>query len=232
VTALSISQIKTKTLDSVFSVEEVSELLNLINNKDIKNNQINKDQSRFAPDKKNGRSRIDLNHYSIDYNVVPSNLLDKIISVAKLEYGKDVKIHNIYSTTYSKKFGMPHLAPHKDNSGSVFIIDYCLDGNIDWPIVVEGEEFLLKNNQALMTDVYNNLHWRNPIKFSDGDFLTMVYFLFYDPELDIKEKTVEEVYASYTEEDLKQRVLYNELLGEVKKQYDEEVGNDNNRNVK
>ncbi len=231
-TALSISQIKTKTLDNVFSIDEVSQLLKLINSYDIKTNEINKQQSRFVTDNSNGRSRIDLNHSALNYNVVPTNILDSITNLAKREYGKDVKIHNIYSTTYSKKFGMPKLVPHKDNAGSVFILDYCLDGNIDWPIIIEGQEFSLKNNQALMADVYNNLHWRNPRKFADGEFLTMVYFLFYDPEIEIKDKTIDEVGASYSKEDLEQMIMYNKGLSEVKKQYDEEVGNDNNRNVK
>jgi hypothetical protein len=222
VTALSISQIKTRTINNVFSLTEISQLLKLINNPNIKEDQVNKNISNSTKTDDNGRSRVDLNHKSLNYNVVPNNILEKILSVAKLEYKKNVKIHSIYSTTYSREFGRPQLVPHKDNSGSVFIIDYLLDGNINWPIVVEGEEFLLINNQALITDVCNNLHWRNPRKFADEEFLTMIYFLFYDPEIEIKDKTGEELNASYTKEDLEQRMLYNKRLGEIKKQYDEE----------
>ena len=221
-TELSISQIKIKTIDNVFSIDEISELLKLINDSNIKEDDVNKHIAIASQSHNNGRSRIDLNHFPLNYNVVPANILNRILDIAKLEYGKTVRVHNIYSTTYSKEFGMPQLAPHKDNSGSAFILDYCLDRNIDWPIVVDGKEFLLENNQALMADVCDNLHWRNPRKFADGEFLTMVYFLFFDPEIGIKDRTSEEIHASYSKEDSEQMKMYNKNLSKIKKQYDEE----------
>ena len=229
--ASSINQIKTKTLSSIFTPEEVQSLINLLSSDFAydKNNNKHYLKSSMETNKANGRSRYDLKRYMDDYNVIPENILNKAIWIASNQYGKNLKIHNVYSTTYSLEHGFPNLHPHKDNSGAVCILDYQLGGNIQWEISVEEESFALKNNDALITDVCNNLHWREPRKFSAGEFLTMVYFLFYDPEVEVNYRTPEEVDNSYTELDRERRKLYNKRLSIIKKQYDEEK-NDNSRN--
>ena len=230
--ASSINQIKTKTLNSIFTSEEVKSLKDLLSSDFAydKNNNKRYLKSSMETDKVNGRSRYDLKRYGEDDNVVPQKILDKVLWIASNQYGKELKIHNIYSTTYSLEHGIPKLHPHKDNADSVCILDYQLDGNIQWDIFVEEESFALKNNDALIADVCNNLHWREPKKFIVGEFLTMIYFLFYDPENIVRNRTQDEINNSYTESDKKRQKLYNQKFALIKKQYDEESNNDNSRN--
>lgn len=40
------------------------------------------------------------------------------------------------------------------------VFDIQLDADYEWPVIVEGEEFVLKNNQALVFSGTQQLHWR------------------------------------------------------------------------
>jgi hypothetical protein len=40
------------------------------------------------------------------------------------------------------------------------VFDIQLDADYEWPIIVEGEEFTLKNNQALVFSGTQQIHWR------------------------------------------------------------------------
>jgi hypothetical protein len=40
------------------------------------------------------------------------------------------------------------------------VFDIQLDADYEWPVVVEGEEFVLKNNQALVFSGTQQIHWR------------------------------------------------------------------------
>jgi hypothetical protein len=72
----------------------------------------------------------------------------------------------------------PNLFPHCDQTfiEPRFTIDYQIGSNTDWPIVVEGEEFTLKNNQALTFSGTHQVHWRTPKIFNDGEFIEMIFF--------------------------------------------------------
>jgi hypothetical protein len=83
--------------------------------------------------------------------------------------------HYVGSTAYleySNKYGNPKLMPHKDtgHGSHTVIIDYCIETNVVWPIFVENESFLLKNNSAVVFDAVNQNHHRPIIKMSDSDF--------------------------------------------------------------
>ena len=73
---------------------------------------------------------------------------------------------------YRNKYGMPKLPPHKDGGlGShTIIIDYCIETNVVWPMIIENESFVLKNNSAVLFDAISQSHHRPIIKMSDSDF--------------------------------------------------------------
>lgn len=72
---------------------------------------------------------------------------------------------------YSNKYGIPKLLPHKDGDGfDSIVIDYCIDTNVVWPVIVEDKSFVLKNNSAVLFDGVNQYHSRPVIKMSDLDF--------------------------------------------------------------
>lgn len=87
---------------------------------------------------------------------------------------------------YSPEFGKPTLRPHFDDPNKVvFILDYQLDGNTEWPIAVSGTEYVLKNNECLVFETNLTAHWRTPQKFKEGEFLTMLFYSFIDNNKEI-----------------------------------------------
>jgi hypothetical protein len=107
---------------------------------------------------------------------------------------------------YSSEFGEPTLRPHFDTpSKAVFIVDYQLDGNTEWPISVNLKEYVLKNNQCLIFDNNLSIHWRTPKKFKEEEFLIMLFYSFIDndkeiPSLDGQSEEISKYLKHYTDE--------------------------------
>ena len=91
---------------------------------------------------------------------------------------KDAVPNTFIFARYAKKYGNPQLFPHIDNSNTDFTIDYQLDSNIEWPIIIENDNYILKNNDALIFNSSNDTHWRKPIIFNDYNYIDMVFFHF------------------------------------------------------
>lgn len=133
----------------------------------------------------------------------------KINPNCKFEYVSIVK--------YSAEFGEPALRPHFDSpTKAVFILDYQLDGNITWPLSVNLEEYVLKNNECLVFDNNLAIHWRVPQKFKEGEFLTMLFYTFTDenkeiPSLKGQPEEIDKYFKAYADK-------YNELFGDDGKQ--------------
>lgn len=99
------------------------------------------------------------------------NVFDKIVNTANKEYGLDLKVFSFGLHYYSSIFGTPQLLPHIDEDAGQVVFDYQLKSNIDWPIYIEGEEFTLKDNSALMFEGEKYGHWRSEKSFNDRDFV-------------------------------------------------------------
>ena len=117
-------------------------------------------------------------------NIGPSDFPEKFWQAAE-EYAKkinsNVKFEYVSIVKYSKEFSNPILRPHFDIPSKVsFILDYQLDGNTRWPIVVNLEEYVLQNNEALAFDNNLTLHWRKPQIFKENEYLYMMFFSFVD----------------------------------------------------
>ena len=85
----------------------------------------------------------------------------------------------------------PALFPHHDETFKEprFTFDYQLNGNVEWPIVVEPDKKLtLKNNQAATFSGTHQIHWREPQHFTDDQYVEMVFFHFTDPNAEPKDK--------------------------------------------
>ena len=147
--------------------------INTINNlKQLKNN-IN---GRI--DKSKGRIIRPIPNISL----LPEEVVTILTNKASELYGKNLKLHAAAFGQYSKEFGDPKLTPHIDEVPSQVTIDYQLDGNVDWSIVIEGNEYWLKNNSILTFEGENVLHWRPKKEFSDKDFLDLIWFQFIDDD--------------------------------------------------
>jgi hypothetical protein len=102
-------------------------------------------------------------------SLLPKEVVTILTNKASELYGKNLKL-------YAK------LTPHIDEVPSQFTIDYQLDGNVDWSIVIEGNEYWLKNNSILTFEGENVLHWRPKKEFSDNEFLDLIWFQFIDDD--------------------------------------------------
>jgi hypothetical protein len=86
---------------------------------------------------------------------------DKLLPVAR-EIFKDPTLKNTYNVFLS--YGKDStLTFHKDHNACVYTIDYCVSSNIDWPLIIENQEFNFSAGQALAFMGGHDLHGRNPM---------------------------------------------------------------------
>jgi hypothetical protein len=53
-----------------------------------------------------------------------------------------------------------------------------MSSNIDWAIVVEDEKFILKDNEVLVFEASERIHWRDPIILKENDRCEVIVFHF------------------------------------------------------
>ena len=58
------------------------------------------------------------------------------------------------------------------------MVDYQLDSNTSWDITVDGKDYPVRNNEAVVFNAVEFEHARPVKKFLDNEFITMIYFRF------------------------------------------------------
>jgi hypothetical protein len=109
---------------------------------------------------------------------LPLEIKDIVTEQMKMIHNQNVKLEEISFARYSKEYSdIPILTPHYDNTFKEprVTLDVQLNSNIDWTIVVEGNEIKLGNNEAATFSGTHQIHWRKPIEFKDGDFVEMLF---------------------------------------------------------
>ncbi len=134
----------------------------------------------------------------------PISIRSKLESFASNLVGEEVFMsHNSY-LSYNQEHSPgvnPKLPPHydSDNYFTKLTLDYQLDTNIDWPVVIEDEHFSLEYGDLLVFWGAGQAHWRDPILFKEGDnteVLTMHFATVKDyQELNISAREQENGYA-------------------------------------
>jgi hypothetical protein len=122
---------------------------------------------------------------------MPKSIMDKIIEVCKKISGQDDLVLEIYQfARYEKiikennEILLPYLMPHHDKfSQPVFTFDYQIGGNVSWPIVIEGKEVVLSNNEAITFSGTHQVHWRPEREWLDGEYMDMIFCHLYSPSL-------------------------------------------------
>jgi hypothetical protein len=98
--------------------------------------------------------------------------------IIQKHYGEEWILTDFQFARYSTKFGYkPKLYPHFDDAFEVhkLTLDVQINSTLDWPIVVEGKEFLLKNNEGVVFSGTDQIHWRAPADLSDTDVVDMMF---------------------------------------------------------
>ncbi len=133
--------------------------------------------------------------YKAYYWGMPQPIQDKLLAVAQRYSDVPLKLTEISAARYSNSYlKPPNLYPHVDSFETPrFTFDVQLKSTRNWPIVVEGKEFILRDNEALIFSGTNQLHWRTKTIFKDDDIVDMLFCHFSEdsesPTLNSKEFT-------------------------------------------
>jgi hypothetical protein len=116
---------------------------------------------------------------------IDSDDLDNSIIAPFIDYAKSINpnatLDFISYVVYKKDYGFSQLVPHYDRPSKVcFLLDYQIESNIDWGIVVDGEKYSMSDNDMLTMNVTSQVHWRDPKVFSEGEYLKVIFFSFID----------------------------------------------------
>lgn len=139
-----------------------------------------------------------------DFNL-PNIIKDKIIKYAEEISGvNNLEISEYQFSRYSNTIeddgtvSRPSLFPHFDETFAEprFTFDYQIGGNTEWPIVVEGKSFSLKNNQALTFAGTHQVHWRTKKIFDDDQYIDMIFCHLRKIGAEPKEKDVNDIVMS------------------------------------
>ena len=166
-------------LKNIFSNEEIQSIKDAIFNQSSEREVINLEEPNGIDDNTNRiysiMGRFDIEKLHFDKIIIRK--IEKTLS--DLYPNKRFYIGNkdIISSTYSGLYGRPGLSEHKDG-GFPFqiIVDYQLDSNTTWNIKVDGEEYEISNNDALVFDPVTFSHSRPQKDFNSNDYVTMIYF--------------------------------------------------------
>lgn len=171
-------------VDNLFSIEEIEELKSIIyKNKnqldpvvykplETLQNPESYDASRFQPKYIEYMSRV-----LVEF-LIPKNIETKLDLIAKPLHKEEIALCHYNYIEYNKKYSngkkSPSLEPHIDADENLITINYQLDSNIEWDVIIEGKSYSLKNNQAIIFSAVNQVHWRPKRKFKEGEFLEII----------------------------------------------------------
>jgi len=165
---------KSGILKNFFTSEEETTLRNLIE----ANRLLEPGSSRFAPMIIQPMSRAQIEF------TIPENIKEKLLLLAKqFVDDQDLELTHYQYLDYFGKYGegnSPNLPPHLDveNYYTKVSIDYQMSSNIDWPIVVEDQKFTLQDNEVLVFEASDRIHWRDPIILKEDDRCEVIVFHF------------------------------------------------------
>lgn len=176
--------------ENVFTQDEIKDIETSISN-ELKNREHvewsdalmgNTHTENLVRIKRDFLGRIEINNLPM-----PDSVIEKVLNLAKemyqLETSHPENISGITYVEYNPKYGTPSLNVHKDNGSCGFILDYQLASNISWPFGVEESTYVLSDNSILAMYPTTHYHWRPSIKWSDGNFVRLIFFEFFTPGL-------------------------------------------------
>ncbi len=148
-------------LHDVFSTEDFERLRNVLDSGEKEKNWI---------DPKNNR-RV------IKYPELDSHFSKKLEPVVQNLF-KNTRIKSTYSVYLDYNKPTSKLPPHKDNNACTYTVDYCVSSKTPWPIIIEGEEFIVEPNQALVFMGGHDLHWRDDMPNPNDNRVEVIMFHF------------------------------------------------------
>lgn len=110
----------------------------------------------------------------------PEYIIEKLKRVVRENYGDCEYISTVYAE-YSSNTGNPKLNGHFDSKLDTTLIDYQLQANTTWPITIDGTNYELVNNQAVLLRPFKQFHGRPQKNFEKHEYVNMLFFFFQKP---------------------------------------------------
>ena len=110
----------------------------------------------------------------------PEYIVEKLKTIVREQYGDCEYISTVYAE-YSSNTGNPKLNGHFDSKLDTTLIDYQLKSNTTWPITIDGTNYELVDNQAVLLRPHKQFHGRPQKNFEKHDFVKMLFFFFKKP---------------------------------------------------
>lgn len=106
-----------------------------------------------------------------------NEIKDKIEDVVTRHIGEEMILENFSIARYSPEYGYEvKLFPHYDTRPTeMFVLDIQLQTNEDWGIIVEGEQYNINDNDALLFSGTQQMHWRERKKLSKNSEIYMMF---------------------------------------------------------
>jgi hypothetical protein len=83
-----------------------------------------------------------------------------------------------FATRYQSVDGcVPHLWPHTDQNGTQTTIDITIENTANWNLIVEGNEYEQRDNEAIIFAGQQHIHARPPFPTLSKERFTTVLFL-------------------------------------------------------
>ena len=171
--------IETKIYKDFFTNEEIDEILECIN----KQKELEVGSGFYAPTLHPSLGRV---HIEVKY---PKDILKKLEDFASKLCGERVVLtHNSYyhyNKKYNPEIETPVLRPHRDldNYYSKLTLDYQLEKNVDWDILIENKRYSLEVGDMLAFWGAGLIHWRENIVLDENES-TSVLTLHFSNEQD------------------------------------------------
>lgn len=88
-------------------------------------------------------------------------------------FGQKLKMSYCYLAMYGPN---GKCIKHTDREQCQFTLDYCVSFDEPWPLFIEGQQFDLKENSAVLYKGTDHLHWREDR--TSGQYCHMIFFHF------------------------------------------------------
>jgi hypothetical protein len=113
---------------------------------------------------------------------IPDSVMSKFLEVAHREGSPELERTDHASFCYDIKYGdYTQLPPHMDAPKNQLQMDYQVESNTKWALVVEGERFELEDNDVLLFAGGYQMHWREEKTLQAGEFVDMFDIAFAVP---------------------------------------------------
>lgn len=149
-------------VDDIFSQDELERIYECVSN------------SKSVVDTNLGRLRV------IIEDCLSSKTIEKLEDIVmgltnmKLEMGGAVYVE------YNNLYGTPNLPTHVDADSTDILINIQLESNTVWDLGLNLKTYSLNDNSGLLFNPNENIHWRVHKKFSDGEYVKMLFVRFYN----------------------------------------------------